>query len=58
MTKKEIIEALMQLNEVDRDMCEMTHEQWIKEVASALTDPVGYFVNLDMNYKLYRSERI
>lgn len=55
MNEKEIIEMLTHYYEVDLGNCLMTHEQWIAEVAKALTDK-DYLKNLQEEYKKYLEE--
>ena len=53
--KDSIVEMLKHYYETDLDNCVMTHEQWIDEVASALTNPT-YLAEFKKNYEQYKSE--
>ena len=56
LSKAEIVEMLKHYYEIDLDNCTMTHEQWIDEVANALTDE-NYLNELKKEYEIYLEER-
>lgn len=56
MTEQEIINDLTFYYEVDLDNCTMTHQEWIKVVARALTDK-NYLSELMEEIKQYKAER-
>ncbi len=53
--KDSIVEMLKHYYETDLDNCVMTHEQWIDEVAEALTNP-NYLKEFKKKYNEYKSE--
>tara|TARA_R110001632_G_scaffold26526_1_gene71675 strand:+ start:949 stop:1143 length:195 start_codon:yes stop_codon:yes gene_type:complete len=54
--EKKIIADLIYYYEVDIDNCLMTHKDWIKEIANALTDK-EYLSKLKEEVKEYKDER-
>jgi len=52
MNKKEIIDMLIHLYEVDINNCVMTHEMWIEAIAEALTNP-EYLSTVRKEYQEY-----
>jgi hypothetical protein len=50
--KREIVEMMTHYYEVDLRNCQMTHKDWIEEVAKALTDP-EYLREKNMEYSDY-----
>jgi hypothetical protein len=53
--KDEIIEMFKHYYETDLDNCVMTHEEWIDEVAEALTNP-NYLKEFKKKYNDYKQE--
>ena len=52
MDKKTIISDLTRYYEVDLENCNMTHKQWINQIAEALTDP-EYLNKFNTELRLY-----
>tara|TARA_R110000765_G_scaffold361358_1_gene451551 strand:- start:609 stop:785 length:177 start_codon:yes stop_codon:yes gene_type:complete len=56
MTKEKIISDITYYYEVDLDNCLMTHKDWIKQIADALTDK-DYLSKLKKEIEEYKNER-
>ena len=54
--RSKIIADLKYYYEVDVENCQMTHMDWIEEVANALTDP-EYLSKLEKELKEYKKQR-
>lgn len=54
--RSKIIADLAYYYEVDVENCQMTHMDWIEEVADALTDP-EYLSKLTKELKEYKEQR-
>ncbi len=52
MEKQEIIDMLTHFYELDLENCTMTHKDWVKELAKALTDS-EYLSKLQVEYNSY-----
>lgn len=52
MSSNEIKQALVHYYEVDLGNCQMRSEDWIEELAQAMTDP-GYKIRFQENYQDY-----
>ena len=53
MNTKELQEKLSHYYELDLGNCHMTHEDWIQELANALTNPTDYLKGFEKEYKEY-----
>lgn len=56
MSEKEVVDELMHYYEVDIDNCLMSHTDWIKELAKAITDK-NYLDKLKEELNIYNEER-
>jgi hypothetical protein len=54
MNMEEIREKLAHYYELDLNNCLMSHEDWIDELAKALSNPTAYKEEFDKEYEEYK----